>query len=563
MICERMMGCVGRGVDLSLTFYCAGGKKHEGMRQKASRGRGPRREGRTRRRAAGCDAEESSGPSSTSADPSASVGSRSKLKFKRKGDIVCVADPVVGYDGRSSGGGGGRHAPGGLYVADASGKILRVKGKDVRGPLRVGLGWASDIMLPHNFPGSVTSDYVAFSWWQVVRNIASNATAVLATHALLRAVGIGGGAAVGMSATLNWVLKDGLGRVGCIAFAAVIGNRFDEDPKSFFLVGDVVYELGIGIEMLTPLCPGYFLAVASLANALKSVSYMMRLPPRAAILKSFARANNVGDVSAKANSQEVAASLLGTLVGIVIASFTGDNMRIGMLWYVVSVLLCGIATYRSLTQLELPTLNWQRTYLLARAYVSSGGARVGDPGEVNREEAVPRLSNKHRLPTSLSRRGSSSARGRGGLTFVHPAPLDITARTVAGLHELANLYVDNGYLLNYFPEERRVAVTLKEGAGQEAVLQAVLQATYLSHAVEAGEERGEPVAQGGQQQLLKDSYEAAVSGVDDFLSKLEAAGWDMNVMWNNDANRVVWGLSSSLISEPAIPGVNIEPDRVD
>ena len=464
---------------------------------------------------------------------------------------MCVADPVVGYDG---GGSGGRNSS--LYVADGAGVIQRVRGKDVRAPLRVGLEWASDVMLPHNFPGSVTRDYLMFSWWQVLRNIASNATAVLATHALLRAVGIGGGAAVGMSATLNWVLKDGLGRVGCIAFAAVIGNRFDEDPKSFFLVGDVVYELGIGIEILTPLCPQYFLAVASLANALKSVSYMMRLPPRAAILKSFARANNVGDVSAKANSQEVAASLLGTMMGIVIASFTGDNMRVGLLWYVLSVLLCGLATYRSLMQLELPTLNWQRTYLLARGYVASGGARVGDPGAINREEVVPQLFAKHRLPSMKPGKGRE-----GGLTLLYPSPLDTTARTVAGLHELANLYKDNGYLLNYFPEERRVAVTLKEGASENAVLQAILQATYLSHAVEA-KEAGEGGGAHAVPTLLEDSYEAATSCLGDFLSKLENAGWNMRVMWNNDANRVVWGLSSTL-EEPAVPGINIEPDRID
>jgi hypothetical protein len=56
----------------------------------------------------------------------------------------------------------------------------------------------------------------------------------------------------------------------------------------------VCYELGVGIELCAPLCPGWFLLVGSLANALKSTSYMMRLPPRAAFLKSFARRENVG-----------------------------------------------------------------------------------------------------------------------------------------------------------------------------------------------------------------------------------------------------------------------------
>jgi hypothetical protein len=41
------------------------------------------------------------------------------------------------------------------------------------------------------------------------------------------------------SAALNWVLKDGLGRCGAIAAASVIGNKFDNDSKTYFLLGDV------------------------------------------------------------------------------------------------------------------------------------------------------------------------------------------------------------------------------------------------------------------------------------------------------------------------------------
>lgn len=90
------------------------------------------------------------------------------------------------------------------------------------------------------------------------------------------------------------MLKDGLGRLGAIGAATAVGNRYDSDPKSFFLLGDLAFELGVGIELVAPLFPQWFLLIGSLANALKSMSYMMRLPPRAAILKSFARRENVG-----------------------------------------------------------------------------------------------------------------------------------------------------------------------------------------------------------------------------------------------------------------------------
>lgn len=67
----------------------------------------------------------------------------------------------------------------------------------------------------------------SFSFWNFVRNITSGAGAVLGTQALLRAVGIGGGFAAAGSASLNWVLKDGLGRLGAIGAATAVGDRYD------------------------------------------------------------------------------------------------------------------------------------------------------------------------------------------------------------------------------------------------------------------------------------------------------------------------------------------------
>jgi hypothetical protein len=152
----------------------------------------------------------------------------------------------------------------------------------------------SSLLLPEGGVAAVTPDYWSFTRFNFIRTVLSSCGAVLGTRALLRAIGIGGGAAAMGSAALNWVLKDGLGRCGAIAAASVIGNKFDNDSKTYFLLGDVCYELGVGIELCAPLCPAWFLLIGSLANALKSTSYMMRLPPRAAFLKSFARRENVG-----------------------------------------------------------------------------------------------------------------------------------------------------------------------------------------------------------------------------------------------------------------------------
>ena len=120
---------------------------------------------------------------------------------------------------------------------------------------------------------------------------------VLSTQSLLLAVGVGASTALPAAAALNWVIKDGFGQLGGVIFASSMGNRFDADPKRwrmlagtnnaayglevcmsgvFFLpcglltssVTTTAYsvDFAILIEILTPLVPGLFLLLASLAN---------------------------------------------------------------------------------------------------------------------------------------------------------------------------------------------------------------------------------------------------------------------------------------------------------
>lgn len=46
----------------------------------------------------------------------------------------------------------------------------------------------------------------------------------------LFAMGLGAGA-IPLAATLNWVIKDGLGQLGGVAFTSFVNTRFDANPK--------------------------------------------------------------------------------------------------------------------------------------------------------------------------------------------------------------------------------------------------------------------------------------------------------------------------------------------
>ena len=57
------------------------------------------------------------------------------------------------------------------------------------------------------------------------QQVLSSAGGVLSMQSLLCAIGIGASEALPLAATLNWVIKDGLGQLGGVIFASVVRWR--------------------------------------------------------------------------------------------------------------------------------------------------------------------------------------------------------------------------------------------------------------------------------------------------------------------------------------------------
>jgi hypothetical protein len=72
--------------------------------------------------------------------------------------------------------------------------------------------------------------------------------------------------------------------------------------------------------------PSSFLALGATANALKGLCWMTAGSTRAAFNVSFARRENISDITAKATSQTIATSLIGTVIGCVYFFILLDHM---------------------------------------------------------------------------------------------------------------------------------------------------------------------------------------------------------------------------------------------
>jgi hypothetical protein len=220
------------------------------------------------------------------------------------------------------------------------------------------LDFLADLFLPRNYATSVTKDYWPYIQWHFIGATASSAAGVLSMQSLLYAIGLGAGS-IPTAAAVNWVLKDGLGQFGGVLFASVVNNRYDADPKRWRTVSAVSLDLAILVEVLTPMFPKYFLPMASLANMAKNISWLSASATRAGFHNSFAKKENLADITAKAGSQSIASSIVGTGLGIVVSQVIGNATLNVLAAFSVFSSIHLFSVYRSLSSVSLRTLNLQ------------------------------------------------------------------------------------------------------------------------------------------------------------------------------------------------------------
>jgi hypothetical protein len=185
--------------------------------------------------------------------------------------------------------------------------------------------------LPGGFPASVSPDYLAFQSWDTAQGLCSYVRGALTTQALLEGVGIGDAEAVAVataaSATAQFVLRDVVGSLGAVLFAASRGGSFDAYAKQWRFFADCANNLGMLLELLAPTIGAIygqtaFFLVACLGSLARALCGVAGGASRVALTRHFARAHNAADVAAKEGSQETAASVIGSLIGVWVARAT-------------------------------------------------------------------------------------------------------------------------------------------------------------------------------------------------------------------------------------------------
>ncbi|KAG6389655.1 hypothetical protein SASPL_151127 [Salvia splendens] len=338
---------------------------------------------------------------------------------------------------------------------------------------------AAGLLLPEGFPDSVTSDYLEYSLWRGVQGIAAQISGVLATQAMLYAIGLGKGA-IPTAAAVNWVLKDGIGYISKIMLSKY-GRHFDVNPKGWRLFADLLENAAFGMEILTPAFPHLFVPIGALAGAGRSAGALIQAATRSCFYAGFAAQRNFAEVIAKGEAQGMVSKSIGIMLGIVLANAVQSSTPLALASFGVITwvhVFCNLKSYQSI---QIRTLNPYRASLLFSEYLLSG--LVPSVREVNDEEplfpAFPLLIVK---PTSEEQLDLLSTDAKDAAAQIDRR-LQLGSKPSEFLKNredavaLFDLYKDEAYILTEL--EGKYCVALKESSSPQDMLRSLYHVCYL------------------------------------------------------------------------------------
>lgn len=249
----------------------------------------------------------------------------------------------------------------------------------------------------------MTPDYVPFQVWDSLQGLSTYIRTMLSTQALLSAIGVGEKSATVIGATFQWFLRDLTGMVGGILFTFYQGSNLDSNAKIWRLVADLMNDLGMLMDLISPLFPSGFVFVVCLGSLSRSFTGVASGATRAALTQHFALQNNAADISAKEGSQETLATMTGMAMGMLLARITMGHPLAIWFSFLSLTMFHMYANYKAVRCLVLTSLNTQRSSILLQHFMETG--QVLSPEQVSKME--------HILPIWASSRRSK------GLKLIH------------------------------------------------------------------------------------------------------------------------------------------------
>ncbi|XP_061357269.1 protein root UVB sensitive 6 [Gastrolobium bilobum] len=413
------------------------------------------------------------------------------------------------------------------YVAetDASGRFMKNSFRPLclhtpQAPLDELMSFVRSYVVPEGFPDSVTPSYVPYMTWRALKHFFGGAMGVFTTQTLLNSVGVSRNRSAPGAVAINWILKDGAGRVGKMLYARQ-GKKFDYDLKQLRFAGDLLMELGAGVELATAAVPHLFLPLACAANVVKNVAAVTSTSTRTPIYKAFAQGENIGDVTAKGECVGNIADLLGTGLSIMIAKKNPSLVT------TFSLFSCGyiLSSYKEVKSVVLHTLNCARFSVAVESFLKTG--RVPTLQEGNMNENIFSFPWKDR-PVVLGSRIKEAFQDPTEYVAIQP------------------LFDKERYIVTYNPSKNKVYAVLKDQAKSDDILKAAFHAHVLLSFIKSSNESKD--SSWKQREDLSSTVMHTVADMEARIADSCKIVADSYGLFRNKANEQGWKMSESLLN---------------
>jgi hypothetical protein len=393
----------------------------------------------------------------------------------------------------------------------------------------------TDMFLPLGYPHSVTKEYMQYQLCDSIQGLCSYLRGVVSTSAVLTAAGVGNADATAMSAAMTWAMRDGLGMIGGLTFPYHASSLFDGYVKEFRLFADVINDVGLTLDMLAP----YFgseniLYVTSAATICKIMCGISAGATKGSITQHFCTRGNMADLNAKEGTQETLVSLVGMILGVILAKYlhklelNDKSLAASVSWTVFNILTIVhvVVNYFGVKLLHLKTLNAQRAREALENLVAIAAQHGGDESDVWADQALSSIVSPDLLSESLVASIWYLLFPRG---VILDARLETLTKVLTAEDLLRQVNGTDRYLIGV--SGLQVYVSLKVGATDEDQLQAFVHAYIVHKRLTLGNTTGGTDARACVNHLVAKGLS---------LQLLEDKGWDVK-------NRLYLGFGRSRV----------------
>lgn len=244
--------------------------------------------------------------------------------------------------------------------------------------------------LPLGYPTRTPRGYIQYAMWSWIQDLSTQLRGVLATQRVLEGVGVGREGATALSASLNFIVRDGCGMAATLLFTAMASSSFRCDVKRWRLFADLIVDVGITLEVAATIVPQpLFLPMICVGNMCKAMCGVAAGACGGAINLFWAKGSDISDINAKFGAQHTVTGALGLLFAAIFARSV-SSVSPFLLWTLYSTLtmLHIYANTRCMKLVELDSFNIARMELLMIHFLTQ---IIESNNNNNKEEKLPKM----------------------------------------------------------------------------------------------------------------------------------------------------------------------------